>query len=143
MRLFVRIAETGSFSKAARAAGIGQPTASKQIAALEERLGAQLVQRTSRGLTLTEAGQSFHESAHRHRPRRRWRPDPALTHRSERSPPRGERLSLLHNSLDLYIERTFWRNSSTLFSNSPDFSETDCARFSRSLEDRPVSAAAC
>ncbi len=39
MRLFVRIAETGSFSKAARAAGIGQPTASKQIAELEERLG--------------------------------------------------------------------------------------------------------
>lgn len=62
MRLFVRIAETGSFSKAARAAGIGQPTASKQIAELEERLGAQLVQRTSRGLNITDAGQSYYEA---------------------------------------------------------------------------------
>jgi LysR family transcriptional regulator for bpeEF and oprC len=61
MRLFVRIAETGSFSKAARAAGVGQPTASKQIAALEERLGAQLLHRTSRGLNLTDAGQAYYE----------------------------------------------------------------------------------
>lgn len=61
MQLFVRIAETGSFSKAARAVGVGQPTASKQIAALEERLGAQLLQRTSRGLSLTDAGQAYYE----------------------------------------------------------------------------------
>lgn len=61
MQLFVRIAETGSFSKAARAVGVGQPTASKQIAALEERLGAQLLQRTSRGLNLTDAGQAYYE----------------------------------------------------------------------------------
>ncbi len=63
MQLFVRIAETGSFSKAARAAGVGQPTASKQIAALEERLGARLLQRTSRGLSLTDAGQTYYEAA--------------------------------------------------------------------------------
>lgn len=63
MQLFVRIAETGSFSKAARAAGIGQPTASKHIAALEERLGVQLLQRSSRGLGLTDAGQAYYQLA--------------------------------------------------------------------------------
>lgn len=61
MQLFVRIAETGSFSRAARGAGVGQPTASKRIAGLEARLGAQLLQRTSRGLSLTDAGQSYYE----------------------------------------------------------------------------------
>src|SRR5271163_2612406 len=63
MQLFVRIAETGSFSRAARAVGVGQPTASRQIAALEERLGAQLLQRTSRGMSLTDAGQSYYEAS--------------------------------------------------------------------------------
>jgi LysR family transcriptional regulator for bpeEF and oprC len=63
MKLFLRVADSGSFSKAARAAGVGQPAVSKQIAALEARLGAQLLRRTSRGLSLTEAGQEFHESA--------------------------------------------------------------------------------
>jgi LysR family transcriptional regulator for bpeEF and oprC len=63
MRLFIRVADTGNFSKAARAAGISQPTASKTIASLETRLGAQLLRRSSRGLGLTEAGQSFYEGA--------------------------------------------------------------------------------
>ena len=63
MRLFVRIAETGSFSRAARAAGVGQPTASKQIALLEERLGARLLQRTSRRLNLTDEGQAYYEAS--------------------------------------------------------------------------------
>jgi LysR family transcriptional regulator for bpeEF and oprC len=62
MRLFLRVVETASFSKAARAEGIGQPAVSKQIAALEDRLGAQLVNRTSRGLSLTAAGQDFYDS---------------------------------------------------------------------------------
>jgi LysR family transcriptional regulator for bpeEF and oprC len=63
MRLFARVAETGNFSKAAAAFGIGQPAASKQIAALETRLGAQLLRRTSRGLSLTAAGQDYYEAA--------------------------------------------------------------------------------
>jgi LysR family transcriptional regulator, regulator for bpeEF and oprC len=62
VRLFVRIAETGSFSRAARAEGVGQPTASKQVARLEERLGARLLQRTSRSLSLTEEGQAYYEA---------------------------------------------------------------------------------
>lgn len=63
MRLYVRVVETGSFSQAARALKIGQPTVSKQIAGLEARLGAQLLRRTSRGLSLTDAGQSYYDSA--------------------------------------------------------------------------------
>jgi LysR family transcriptional regulator for bpeEF and oprC len=63
MRLFIRVADTGNFSKAARVAGISQPTVSKTIASLETRLGAQLLRRSSRGLGLTEAGQSFYDGA--------------------------------------------------------------------------------
>ena len=63
MRLFVRVVETGSFSAVAREAGIGQPAVSKQIAALEEHLNARLLHRTSRNLSLTEAGQTYYEAA--------------------------------------------------------------------------------
>jgi DNA-binding transcriptional LysR family regulator len=63
IRMFVRVVESGSFSAVARAAGVGQPAVSKQITALEAHLGAQLLRRTSRSLSLTEAGQDFYESA--------------------------------------------------------------------------------
>jgi DNA-binding transcriptional LysR family regulator len=63
IRMFVRVAESGSFSAVAREHGIGQPAVSKQVAALEAHLGVQLMRRTSRSLTLTEAGQDFYESA--------------------------------------------------------------------------------
>jgi LysR family transcriptional regulator for bpeEF and oprC len=63
IQIFVRVVETRSFSKAAHAMGVAQPTASKQVAALEAHLGAQLLRRSSRGFTLTEAGQDFYESA--------------------------------------------------------------------------------
>ena len=62
IRVFLRVAETGSFSAAAREAGLGQPAVSKQIAALEAHLGAQLLRRTSRSLALTEAGEGFYEA---------------------------------------------------------------------------------
>jgi DNA-binding transcriptional LysR family regulator len=65
IRLFVRVVECGSFSAVGRENGIGQPAVSKQIAALEAHLGAQLVLRTSRKITVTEAGQAFYESATR------------------------------------------------------------------------------
>lgn len=61
--LFVLVVDSGSFSAAGKSLGIGQPAVSKQIAGLEARLGAQLLQRTSRRLTLTEAGRDFYESA--------------------------------------------------------------------------------
>lgn len=62
-RLFVRLVECGSFSSVGREEGIGQPAVSKQIAALERYLGAQLVLRTSRQVVITAAGQTFYASA--------------------------------------------------------------------------------
>jgi DNA-binding transcriptional LysR family regulator len=63
MKIFLRVVESGSFSAVARELGTGQPAISKQVAALEEHLGAQLLVRTSRSLSLTEAGRDFYESA--------------------------------------------------------------------------------
>jgi DNA-binding transcriptional LysR family regulator len=65
MHVFVRIAETGSISAVARELGASQPTVSKQLAALEARLGVTLLQRTTRRLSLTEAGSVYYESARR------------------------------------------------------------------------------
>jgi LysR family transcriptional regulator, regulator for bpeEF and oprC len=62
MQLFVRVADSGSFSKAAISSGVSQSTVSKQIAAIESRLGVQLLRRTTRGLSVTEAGQQYYES---------------------------------------------------------------------------------
>src|SRR6201989_851227 len=63
IQIFVRVVESGSFSAVARELGTGQPAISKQGAALEEHLGAQLLMRSSRSLSLTEAGRDFYESA--------------------------------------------------------------------------------
>jgi LysR family transcriptional regulator, regulator for bpeEF and oprC len=63
MRAFQRVVETGSFSAVARERRVAQPTISKQIAALEAHLGTQLLNRTSRSLSLTESGQEFYEAA--------------------------------------------------------------------------------
>ena len=63
IKIFVRVVESGSFSAVARELGTGQPAISKQVAALEEHLGAQLLMCTSRSLSLTEAGRDFYESA--------------------------------------------------------------------------------
>jgi DNA-binding transcriptional LysR family regulator len=63
MELFVRVVETGSFSAAARDLKLGQPSISKTIAALEERLGVRLLVRSTRQLAPTEAGTAFYERA--------------------------------------------------------------------------------
>jgi molybdate transport repressor ModE-like protein len=63
MRLFVRIAETGSLSAAAQSLAISQPTASRQLKQLEQLLGAQLVRRSTRELTLTDSGNRFLDDA--------------------------------------------------------------------------------
>jgi DNA-binding transcriptional LysR family regulator len=60
---FVRVVEAGSFSAAARALGQGQPATSKAVAQLEDRLGVRLLNRTTRALTLTDAGRLFYERA--------------------------------------------------------------------------------
>jgi len=61
VQLFVRIVETGSFSKASADLGITQPTATKQVAALEAHLGARLLNRNSRGVSATEVGALYYE----------------------------------------------------------------------------------
>lgn len=61
LRLFIRVVETGSFSKASRSLGITQPTATKHVAALERRLGARLLHRSTRGVTPTEVGAAYYD----------------------------------------------------------------------------------
>jgi DNA-binding transcriptional LysR family regulator len=63
MLTLVRVVETGSFSAAARQLNVGQPAVSKTIAQLEGRLQVSLLNRSTHGLTPTEAGQRFYERA--------------------------------------------------------------------------------
>jgi DNA-binding transcriptional LysR family regulator len=59
METFVRVVETGSFSAVARDQGVQQSAVSKQIAALEAALNTTLLTRTTRALSLTEAGEAY------------------------------------------------------------------------------------
>ncbi len=65
LKSFVRVFETKSFSIPAREARTSQPTISRQIAALEARLGTRLFARSTRALTPTEAGVDFYAQARR------------------------------------------------------------------------------
>jgi DNA-binding transcriptional LysR family regulator len=56
LRLFVRAERIDNFSRAGRELGMSQPSASRPIAALEEEVGATLFSRSTRAVTLTEAG---------------------------------------------------------------------------------------
>jgi len=62
--LFARVADLGSFSRAAERLGVPKSTVSRRVSALESRLGERLLQRTTRKLTLTELGQAVLEHAH-------------------------------------------------------------------------------
>ena len=59
MRYVLAVAECENFSLAAQACHVGQPALSQQISKLEKELGVALFYRSSRGATLTEAGQEF------------------------------------------------------------------------------------
>lgn len=63
MQTYVRVVEAGSFTAVAAQQNTSQPTISRQIAALEEHLGARLLTRTTRALTLTDDGRAFYEHA--------------------------------------------------------------------------------
>ncbi len=65
LEVFVAVVEAGGFAKAARALKISPPAATRAVAALEERLGVRLAQRTTRRLSLTEPGARFFERAKR------------------------------------------------------------------------------
>jgi len=61
--LFARVAETGSFSRAAERVQLPKSTVSRRIAALEKRLGERLLQRTTRKLVITDFGQGVLDHA--------------------------------------------------------------------------------
>jgi DNA-binding transcriptional LysR family regulator len=60
LRIFSRVVERGSLTRAAADLRLSQPTVSKQLAQLERSLGVALVLRTTRTLTVTDAGQRFY-----------------------------------------------------------------------------------
>ena len=65
IELFVAIADSGSFAKAANKLRMSPPAVTRAVASLEERLGARLLNRTTRSLSLTQAGIHFLDSARR------------------------------------------------------------------------------
>jgi DNA-binding transcriptional LysR family regulator len=65
IQVFSRVAETGSFSKAAILLGIGQPAVTKHVAKVEKRFGLHLLNRNTRGVALTESGERFYERCKR------------------------------------------------------------------------------
>lgn len=60
MKTFIRVAELGSLSAAARDLGLTQPAVSQQIAGLEQQLGTQLLFRSTRAVSLTDAGGGYY-----------------------------------------------------------------------------------
>ncbi|MFQ3614200.1 MAG: LysR family transcriptional regulator [Cyanobacteriota bacterium] len=65
MAIFVRVVQAGSFIGASRRLGIPKSTISRRVAQLERHLGARLLQRTTRKLNLTEAGQLYFQRCER------------------------------------------------------------------------------
>jgi DNA-binding transcriptional LysR family regulator len=65
IRALVTVVETGSFSRAAERLGVAKSVLSRRLSALEQALGVQLLQRTTRSLSLTASGREFHARAAR------------------------------------------------------------------------------
>ncbi len=65
MRVFVKVAETKGFAEAARHLHMSPPAVTRAVAALEETIGARLLTRTTRSVTLTDAGARFFEDCTR------------------------------------------------------------------------------
>ncbi|EMO7837569.1 LysR family transcriptional regulator [Morganella morganii] len=63
LSIFVRIIETGSFTRAARELGLSRSAVSKSLSKLEEQLGETLIKRTTRKLFLTEHGEAIFNRA--------------------------------------------------------------------------------
>ena len=67
MAFFIRIVDEGSITAAGRALGLPKATVSRRLAMLEKRIGAPLIARSTRAISLTDAGRRLYER----RPRRR------------------------------------------------------------------------
>lgn len=65
MAVFVNVVESGSFSGAARTLALSKSAVSKTVSRLEESLGTRLLNRTTRKLSLTEAGRAYYEGCRR------------------------------------------------------------------------------
>ena len=65
MKAFAQVVETGSFTEAARRLGMSTALASKYVRQLETRLGAQLLNRTTRSVSPTEVGTAYWERCNR------------------------------------------------------------------------------
>src|SRR5258706_7084493 len=61
MLVFARVVRAGSFTAAAAELGMPKSTVSRKVSELEERLAARLLQRTTRKLSLTDAGRIFYD----------------------------------------------------------------------------------
>lgn len=61
--VFVQVVDAGSFTTAAEHLGLSKAVVSKYVSRLEQRLGARLLQRTTRRLTLTEAGEALYRKS--------------------------------------------------------------------------------
>src|ERR1700739_4139824 len=61
MTTFVKVVENGGFAAAGRKLGLSASTVTTQIQALEERLGARLLNRSTRKISLTEIGNAYYE----------------------------------------------------------------------------------
>ncbi|MBU6954819.1 MULTISPECIES: LysR family transcriptional regulator [unclassified Hahella] len=66
LALFIKVAELGSFSKAAAAAGVPAPTLTRRVQKLEAELGCQLLHRSARRLQLTAAGRKVFDESYLH-----------------------------------------------------------------------------
>ncbi len=109
MNTFVRVAELGTLSAAARELGLTQPAVSQQIAALERHLDVRLFHRSTRQLALTEGGETYYQHA-RH----------ILQAVDEAEESAGELSSALRGNLRVAWTRRVW----------PDASVTDRHRIS-------------
>ncbi|WP_042688763.1 LysR family transcriptional regulator [Azospirillum sp. B506] len=65
MRIFAKVAETGSFAEAARLMHLSAPAVTRAVASLEDVIGARLFVRTTRSVKLTEAGTRYFEDCRR------------------------------------------------------------------------------
>src|SRR2546426_6882852 len=65
MVVFAEVVAAGSFSEAARRLGLSNASVSREVARLERRLGAQLLRRTTRKMSLTEVGDAFYARCQR------------------------------------------------------------------------------